>query len=94
MQQSTILTDEEWEKFRDIFEKVHGGYLKRLKDKLPGLSPAETRYMALAKLQLSSREMAATLGVSKQAIHVTSHRLRKKLHMPEDGSLEELVNSI
>lgn len=94
LQQSTILTDEEWEKFRLVFEKVHGGYLNRLRDKLPGLSPAETRYMALAKLKLTNKEMAATLGVSPQAIRVTTFRLRKKLQLPEDGGLDELVASI
>jgi len=94
LQQSTILTDEEWEKFRAIFEKVHGGYLNRLREKLPGLSPAETRYMALAKLKLTNKEMAATLGISPQAIRVTTFRLRKKLQLPEDGGLDELVASI
>jgi DNA-binding CsgD family transcriptional regulator len=94
LQQSTILTDEEWENFRAMFEKVHGGYLNRLKQKLPGLSPSEIRYMVLAKLHLSNKEMAATLGVSKEAIRVTTHRLRKKLHLSEDGSLEEVVDSI
>ena len=94
LQKSTILTDEEWEQFRETFEKVHGGYLNRLKQKLPGLSPAETRYMALAKLKLSNKEMAATLGITVQAIRVTTFRLRKKLQMPEDGSLDELVSSI
>jgi len=78
LQQSTILTDEEWDKFRGLFEKVHGGYLQRLKEKLPELSPAETRFMTLAKLQLSNKEMAATLGVSNQAIRTTWYRLRKK----------------
>jgi len=38
--------------------------------------------------------MAASLGVSPQAIRVTRYRLRKKLHLPEEGSLEELVSSI
>lgn len=94
LQKSTILTDEEWEKFRTVFEKVHGGYLNRLKIKLPELSPAETRFMVLAKLQLSNKEMAGTLGVSQQAIRTTWHRLRRKLNLPEEGSLEELVSSI
>lgn len=50
--------------------------------------------MTLAKLGFSNKEMAASLGVSPQAIRVTRHRLRKKLHLPEEGSLDELVDSI
>jgi len=92
--QSTILTNEEWQRFRTLFETVHQGYLKRLQEKIPDLSPTEVRFMTLAKLGFSNKEMAASLGVSPQAIRVTRHRLRKKLHLPEEGSLDELVDSI
>ena len=94
LRQTTLLTDEQWLNFRNVFEKVHSGYLTRLKEKLPDLTPGETRYMALAKLQFSNKEMAAALGISHQTIRVTTHRLRKKLHLPEDGSITELINSI
>lgn len=94
LQQSTLLTDEQWTSFRQVFDKVHGGYLIRLKEKLPDLTPAEIRYMALAKLRFNNKEMAAALGISQQTVRVTAHRLRKKLHLPEEGSLSELVESI
>lgn len=94
LRQSTLLTDEQWTAFRQVFDKVHGGYLIRLKDKLPDLTPAEIRYMALAKLRFSNKEMASALGISQQTVRVTVHRLRKKLSMPEEGSLSELVESI
>jgi hypothetical protein len=91
---STILTNIEWEYFRQLFEKVHAGYLERLKEKIPGLTPAETRFMALSKLKFSNKEMGATLGVSSQAIRVISHRLRKKLDLPEESSINDLVDSL
>lgn len=94
LQQSTLLTDAQWTGFREIFDKVHSGYLIRLKEKLPDLTPAETRYMALAKLKFTNKEMASALGVSQQAIRVAAHRLRKKLSLPEEGSLSELADSI
>ncbi|MEK7224906.1 MAG: LuxR C-terminal-related transcriptional regulator, partial [Bacteroidota bacterium] len=94
LQQTTLLTDEQWASFRQVFDKVHSGYLVRLKEKLPDLSPAEIRYMALAKLQFSNKEMATALGISQQTVRVTAHRLRKKLHLPEEGSLAGLVDSI
>jgi len=94
LQRSTILTDEQWESFRQLFEKVHGGYLHRVKEKLPGLTPAEIRFMALAKLQFSNKEMAAVLGVSSNGIRSIWFRLRKKLNLSEEGSVEELVETI
>lgn len=94
LQQASFLTDEKWNEFRLIFEKVHSGYLIRLKEKLPDLTQGDIRYMALAKLQFSTKEMAAALGISQQSVRVAAHRLRKKLHLPEEGSLSELVASI
>ncbi|KAA9325951.1 tetratricopeptide repeat protein [Adhaeribacter soli] len=94
LQQATILTDDQWEDFRQTFETVHQGFLQRLKEKLPGLSPAETRFMVLSKLELTNKEMAAMLGVSPEAIRLTRHRLRKKLESRGEQSLEELIVSI
>jgi DNA-binding CsgD family transcriptional regulator len=94
IRQSAILTDDDWDGFRKSFEKVHSGFLERLKIALPDLSPAETRFMALAKLNLSNKEMAGMLGVSVDAMRTTRYRLRKKLNLSEEGSIEELINTI
>ncbi len=92
--QATILTEDEWEHFRQLFEKVHTGFFHRLKEKLPGLTPAETRFMALAKLKLNNKEMTAMLGVGQDAIRQYRSRLRRKLNLPEDGAFEDLADSI
>jgi len=94
LQKVTILTDEQWEYFRSLFEKIHVGYLARLRTKLPGLTPAETRFMALAKLNLTYKEMASTLGISVQSVRVIRHRIRKKLSLPEDADLKDVVSTI
>ncbi|MBL7773815.1 MAG: tetratricopeptide repeat protein [Chitinophagaceae bacterium] len=94
LKESTILTEEEWDRFRKLFELVHKGYMLRLKEKLPDLTQAETRFMVLAKLKFSNKEMAGALNISTQAIRTTWYRLRKKLNLPEEGSLEELVDTI
>jgi tetratricopeptide (TPR) repeat protein/DNA-binding CsgD family transcriptional regulator len=94
LRESTILTDEEWENFRRLFEKVHSGFLERLRIKIPGLSPAETRFIALAKLHLSNKEMAGTLGISTDAVRMNKHRLRKKLNLPEETTIEELIERL
>lgn len=94
LQQSILLTDDQWEEFKGNFEKVHIGFLNRLREKLPELTPAETRFMALAKLRLSNKEMAGMLGVSMQGVRNYRYRLRKKLNLPEEGSIDELVEMI
>jgi DNA-binding CsgD family transcriptional regulator len=94
LQQSTILTDEDWEHFRRLFDKVHTGFLSRLKEKIPGLTPAETRFIALSKLDLSNKEMAAMLGIGTEAIRQYRSRLKKKLHLDEEHNLDEIVGQV
>lgn len=91
---ATILTEEDWQAFRGVFDKVHPGFSTRLREKIPDLTPADTRLLTLTKLGLSSREMAAMLGISTEAIKKTRYRLRKKIDLPEEGGLEELVQMI
>lgn len=91
---STILTEDEWKSFRQMFDQVHPGFFIRLKEKLNDLTPAETRLLALTKLQLAPKEMAAMLGISYDAIKKSRQRLRKKINLPEEGSLDELVDMI
>lgn len=91
---ATILTDEDWREFRILFDKVHPGFFIRLKEKMADLSPADTRLLALTKLQLSPKEMASMLGLTYEAIKKSRQRLRKKINLPEEGTLDELVNMI
>lgn len=91
---STILTDEEWEEFKQLFDQVYTGYLHRLKEKMPELSPADTRFMVLNKLKLSNKEMAAILGVQPDSIRTYKHRLRKKFNLSEEVSIIDFADTI
>lgn len=91
---STILTDDEWSSFKLLFEQVHRGYLQHLKDVLPELTPADTRFLVLSKLRLSSKEMAAILGVAPDTIRSYRHRLKKRLDQLEDPGIRELLSGL
>lgn len=94
LQNAVILNDEQWADFQSLFNKVHTGYINRVKEKYPDLTTAELRSILLTKLGLSNKEMAAMLGVSLEAVRVNKHRLLKKIHLPEDTSLEDVVHTI
>lgn len=94
LRKSTILTPYEWEYFKTLFEKVHLGYLQRLRQKIPDLTQSEIRFIALIKLGFGYQEMATILGVSNHAVRTTKYRLLKKIDLPEDKSLEEVMVSI
>ncbi len=94
LERATILTDEQWDDFRNLFEQVHKGFFGGLKKKYPDLTQAEIRFLALTKMKLTSKEMASMLGTSVNAIRMNRHRLRKKLDLDKEDMIEELVDDI
>jgi DNA-binding CsgD family transcriptional regulator len=92
--QAIILTDSDWEKFKAQFELHYPEFYIRLHERLPLLTPSEIRLITLLKLQLSTKAMAAILGVSPQSIIKTRYRLKKKLNLSKDEKLESALQWI
>lgn len=94
LENSSLLTNEQWDDFRKLFDKVHKGFLNNLRRKIPDLTPADIRFVALTKLKLSPKEMASMLGVSPATIRIYRFRLRKKLGLDKEEDIEDLINKI
>jgi hypothetical protein len=94
LMQAHIMTDETWDEFKRLFEKVHTGFILRLKEKFVQITETDIRLLTLVKLGLSNREMSNMLGVTNEAIKKSRQRLRKKINLPDDQSLEEVVAGI
>jgi tetratricopeptide (TPR) repeat protein len=93
LQQSTILTDDDWQSFQLLFDKAHPGFITRIKERYSELSIGDLRYFLLSRLNLSTKEMASMLGVSPNAIQVMRHRIRKKLDVADNVTLEEVIKN-
>lgn len=94
LKDATILTDEEWDDFKNIFEKVHIGFLSRLKEQYPKLTPAEVRYVVLAKLGMNTKEMASVLGVNPSSIRTLKSRLLKKMTINSEEELSQIIETV
>lgn len=86
--------DKNWENFTQYFEQVHKDFGKTLKTKYPGITKNELRLMALLKMNLSSKEIANILNISGDGIKKARQRLRKKLQLTPQDSLETTVLAI
>ena len=84
----SILTNDDWEKFKVLFEKVYPGFFYNLKMKTPDISSGEQRIAAMIKLQLSIKESAALLGISPNSVYKTRNRLRQRLGLEFDPDQE------
>jgi tetratricopeptide (TPR) repeat protein/DNA-binding CsgD family transcriptional regulator len=91
---STILTEEDWKKFKKMFDIVYKGFFQRLEIKHPELTASETRLLALIKLDHSNSEIGAMIGISSDSVRKSSFRLRKKLNITSHSDLFEFVKEI
>lgn len=88
---TSILTSEDWISYKTNFEKLHPGYLYRLRLAYPTLSDAEERLFLLIKVQLKTREIAGILGVSLDTVKKTRQRLRKRLDLNKSLPLDRFI---
>lgn len=86
--------DKAWENFTQYFEAVHTDFAKQAMAKYPDISKNELRLMALMKMNLSSKEIANILNISSDGVKKARQRLRKKMDLSPDDSLETTVMAI
>lgn len=91
---ATILTDEDWEKFRHTFDEVYPDFFACLRYRFPDITNSELRLAALIKMNLSVKEAAATLGISPESVKKSRYRLKKKIILDENDSLEEYIRTL
>lgn len=89
LSQHAILTEEDWEQFKSMFEKVYPGFFHELKQKSADITVAELRMAALCKLQIPAKEAANLLGISPNSVNKTRQRLRYRLGLDPDANLEQ-----
>lgn len=86
-----INNDSNWEQFRSYFEDVHKDFNSKVMRYYPDLSNNDLRLMSLLKMNLSSKEIANILNISVEGVKKARYRLRKKLNLNTEESLQELV---
>ncbi len=86
--------DADWEHFAIHFDSVHGDFLKRLREHYPQASPNDLRLCAYLRMNLSTKEIANLLNISVRGVEGSRYRLRKKLGLPGDANLVEVMMGV
>lgn len=73
-----LMTDENWNMFKETFKKEQGEYLEYVISHLPDLTESNLRIVLLQKMGLSNLETANILGVTIDAVKKAKQRLKKK----------------
>lgn len=83
--------DTDWEDFKHSFEKVHQDFFRNIQQRTGGLTPAEMKLASLMRLNLNSKEIASSLGISMDSLRISRYRLRKKLNLEKGDSLQQFL---
>jgi len=78
--------------FNEKFNQLHHGFFENLKNAHPDLSKTEIKFCAYLKLNLSSNQISQITNVTTEAIRKTRYRIRKKLNLEQEESLEEYIS--
>ncbi|WP_345028387.1 hypothetical protein [Ravibacter arvi] len=90
----TLVSDEEWIKFRGDFSRAYPLFLTELAARLPQLTPAEERLSILIFLGLTGPQIAATLGIGRKSVTRARHRLARRLDLPDAASLDPYMATL
>lgn len=86
--------NDNWDQFASHFDEVNNDFLKKLKAKHPNLSNTDLKVCAYLQLNLSTKEIAQLINISVRGVEISRYRLRKKLQVPTELSLNDFLNGI
>ena len=86
--------ENEWMDFRTHFEQVHPDFFLRLKERFPALTEYELRLCAYLRTGMSGKQIAMMLSVQPESIKKSRTRLRRKLALGAEDSLEDFLRRL
>ena len=86
--------ENDWERLKLHFEKVHPDFFNRLQKKHPTLTQHELKHCAYLKIKLSNKEIAALLNVSPKSMQMARYRLKKKMDLGADEDLLGFIDLV
>ncbi len=87
-------SDKDWEVFKTYFAEVHNDFDQKLKTLYADISEKEVRLAAFLRMNLTTKEIAATLNVLPDSILKSKYRLKKKLGLEKETDLSTFLNTL
>lgn len=88
-------TDGDNRMFWDIFEKnfdlIHEHFFRNLRKAFPALTPADLKFCALLRMNLSTKEISRFTNLSIRGVETARYRLRKKFNLGPDDKLVQFL---
>jgi tetratricopeptide (TPR) repeat protein len=86
--------EDQWDEFKLHFESIHKSFFKRLKDKCPGVTQHDMQLCSYVKLNLNTKEIARLMNITPESVNTHRYRLRKKLELSAEETLDDFVHQL
>lgn len=83
-----------WDQFATHFDELNDGFLHRLKQKHSALSRNDLKVCAYLRLHFTSKQIAQLQNISVRGVEIHRYRLRKKLGIETEQSLNDYLSNI
>jgi DNA-binding response OmpR family regulator len=90
---SLVNMENYWDELFQQFNRFDKHFLTSLNKKHDELSPNELKFCVLVKAGMGSKDIASLMNVSSAAIEKSRYRIRKKLSLQPEESLEKYILS-
>lgn len=89
-----LVPQDDWIYFKLHFEKVHPDFFSKLKEVCTDLSEGELRLCAYIRIGIENKQIAQMLSVQPDTVKTSRYRIRRKLKLRQEDSLEDFLRSI
>ncbi|MCM1153265.1 MAG: hypothetical protein NC328_06400 [Muribaculum sp.] len=83
--------DDDWKSFHRNFDIVYGDFTKKLIRLHPSLTISDQRLCCYIRMGLSSKEISPLINISYKSVEMARYRLRKKIGLTQESSLQEYL---
>lgn len=90
----SIKGDDEWTRFKMHFDTVHPDFFKKLKEVSDELTENDLRLCAYVKIGMRAKDIASMLSVTPASVNSNRYRLRRKLSLSKEDSLDDFIRKI
>lgn len=86
--------ESQWEQFRVHFESIHRSFFEKLHSLAANLTQTDLQMCAYIKLNMATKEIARLMNIAPESVNTHRYRLRKKLALPAEETLDGFVHGL
>lgn len=83
--------EEDQKGFLTVSREIDNSFSQRLKKDFPDISESQLRLASMIAAGMDSHQLSSALNISSKSLYTSRYRLRTRLNLPKDASLEDFL---